>query len=153
MSTESNAGRPSKYKPEYTEELLEYFSDHPYSVKTKRVAVGDGEFATVDQEVPNDFPTLAGFAIKIGVHRDTLHEWSECGHYPEFSDAYKRVKDFQERYLLVNGLKGIINSAFGIFAMKNILKWRDKQPDEGPEVSNTQVMITIPSNGREAKEK
>ena len=121
MSTESNAGRPSKYKPEFPEMLLEYFGKAPYTKEGQDL-------------VANDFPSLAGFAIKLGVHRDTLHEWSTI--HPEFSDAYKRAKDFQENFVIVNGNKGLINPAFGIFTAKNVLGWRDKQKDESDVVVN-----------------
>ncbi len=119
-------GRPSDYKPEYAEALIEHFNKpiyHPESEKVK------------------DFPTLAGFAIKLGVHRDTLHEWASAVDekdnlkHPEFSDAYKRTKDFQEEYLLQTGLRGDIHPTVGIFTMKNVLGYRDKQKDEPPDVS------------------
>lgn len=52
--------RPTTYKPEYPEMLLEHMAD--------------------------GF-TLDAFAGRIRVHRDTLHEWSKV--HPEFSDAIK----------------------------------------------------------------
>lgn len=108
--------RPSGYRAEFCEKLIEYFSVTPYREESP------------GSLVPNDFPTFAGFAAKIGVHRETLLEWSKL--HPEFSDAYKRAKDFQENYLAVNGTKGLINAAFGIFTAKNVLGWRDKRDTE-----------------------
>ena len=35
-------------------------------------------------------PTLAEFAVNIGVHRDTLHQWAK--RLSGFSDAYQRAK-------------------------------------------------------------
>jgi hypothetical protein len=106
-------GRPTSYKPEYAVQLNEYFSSRIY-IRTE-----------TGKEIAEDFKSLAGFGLKIGVHRDTLHEWSRK--YPEFSDAYKRAKEWQEFYLITNGLKGIINCSFAIFTAKNVLNWRDKQ--------------------------
>lgn len=104
-------GRPTKYKKHFSKLLLQYFDVRPYfENKTGKL-------------VTADFPSIAGFAISIGVHRDTLHEWATK--YPEFSDAYKRAKDFQENYLVINGNKGLINSTFAIFTAKNVLNWRD----------------------------
>ena len=126
MSTESNAGRPSEFKSEYAQKLLDYFSRPPINPETNNV---------------NDFPSLAGFAISIGVHRDTLLEWSKKTdpEFAEFSGAYKRVIDFQENYLVTLGLQGKVNTAFGIFTAKNVLKWRDKQPDETDVVVNNNI--------------
>lgn len=137
MSEESKGGRPSKYKPEYAEQLIKYFEIEPYREVNKEVVTKSGDVVTISEDQANDFPSLAGFAIQIGVHRDTLHEWST--QHPEFSDAYKRAKDYQENFLVINGNRGLIPAAFGIFTAKNILKWRDKQPDEIDTVVNNNV--------------
>lgn len=113
-------GHPTLYKPEYCEQLIEYFSEPPYEVIR-------------NEERPSDFKSLAAFANRLGVHRDTLHEWSK--QHPEFSDAYKRAKQYQEEWLTVNGNKGLINPAFSIFTAKNVLQWRDKQPDENDNIN------------------
>lgn len=116
--------RPTLYNPKYCRMILAHFSVKPY----RRVK---------SRDVANDFPTLAGFAAKIGVHRETLLNWTE--EHPEFFDAYKRAKDFQENFLVVNGLKDLINPSFGIFTAKNVLGWRDKQPGEADVVVNNVV--------------
>jgi hypothetical protein len=126
------AGAPSKYKPEYCEELIEYFNVPPY--------IGDES---------SDFRSLSGFAIKIGVSRDTLLEWSKV--HPEFEEPYKRVKDFQENYILVNGNKGLINPQFGMFTAKNILGYRDKQPGESDVVVNNNNLTNMSDEEIEAK--
>lgn len=131
----ADRGRPTLFRSEFTDMMIDYFSVEPYVEKTKKV-VSYGNVIEVPFDHANDFPTLAGFAIKIGVHRDTLKEWSEVAEengdlkYPDFSDAYKRAKDYQERFLTVNGLKGLVSTNFGIFTAKNVLGWRDKQPGE-----------------------
>lgn len=114
-------GRPTDYNPKYCQMLLDYFNVKPYS----KNSLGKLE--------ASDFKSLAGFAISIGVHRETLLNWSK--QYPEFFDAYKRAKDFQENFLVVNGMKGLINPAFSIFTAKNVLNWRDKRDVEIPENS------------------
>lgn len=143
-------GRPSGYKPEYVKELIEYFSISPYRQVNKKITEklesGDSkvlEIAQFDESgrainETSDFPTFAGFAISIGVHRDTLVEWSK--NYAEFSDAYKKAKDYQENWLAVNGNRGLLPPAFAIFTAKNILGWRDKQPDEVDVVVNNHAL-------------
>lgn len=111
----AEVGRPTAYDPKYCDEIIEYFGVKPYeTINGKQVAA--------------DTPTLAGFACKIGVHRDTLHEWTQK--HPDFSDAVKRAKAFQESFLIVNGNKGLINPALTIFTLKNHQGYRDKQPGE-----------------------
>lgn len=113
------AGRPSQFNPKFCQAIIKYFSIKPY----RKVRSGK-----TTREVANDTPTFAGFAASIGVHRDTLHQW--CKDHDEFSDAYKRAKELQENFLVVNGNKSLINAAFAIFTAKNVLGWREKQPGE-----------------------
>lgn len=116
MGKKTKPGRPSEYDSKYCQEILKYFGVKPYETNER------------GREVAADLPTLAGFASKIGVHRDTLHQWTKD--HPEFSDAYKKAKDLQENFIVVNGNRGLINTAFAIFTAKNVLGWRDKQPGE-----------------------
>lgn len=117
-------GRPTDYRPEYAQILIDYFSVEPYREIMRQTITKSGDVIEVPVNEANDFPTLAGFAIKIGVCRDTLLEWSKV--HPEFSGAYKRCKDYQENFLAINGNKGLINQPFGIFTAKNVIGWRDK---------------------------
>lgn len=136
-------GRPTLYKDEYPELLIKHFDIPPYFKTTKQVFTKSG-VCEVEVLEPNDFPTLAGFAIKIGVCRDSLHEWAnkkdKDGNlkHPLFSDAYKKVSLYQENYLVTNGLRGIVNTAFAIFTAKNVLGWRDKKEIE---VNDTNVEV------------
>lgn len=120
-------GRPSDYKSEYCQRLIEFFDKPPYEEKTKTIATKSGP-VEINYEAPTDFPTISSFAISIGVSRDTLYEWTKK--HQEFSDTFKRAKDFQERYLTINGLKGLIQGNFGIFTAKNVIDWRDKSEIE-----------------------
>lgn len=121
-------GRPTDYRPEYCEQLIEYFSEPPYKMVTKQIVTKSGDVIEVTQPEASDFKSLAGFAISIGVHSETLLNWSK--EHPEFFDAYKRAKDFQQQFLAINGNKGLINPAFSIFTAKNVLNWRDKKEIE-----------------------
>lgn len=110
------AGQPTKYKPEYAGMLVEYFN-----VEANKVDA-EGNLKA------NPLPTLAGFACKIGVHRETLLNWAEV--HREFFDALKMAKDHQERILVENGLMGGYDKTFAIFTAKNLIDWRDKQEVE-----------------------
>lgn len=117
-------GRPTEYKPEYCQKLIEYFSVKPYELKKKQIVTKSGEVCEIEQEVANDMPTLAGFAIQVGVDRHTLAKWAKK--HTDFGAAYKMAKEFQENYLVKNGMKSLIHPVFSIFVAKNVIGWRDK---------------------------
>lgn len=122
------AGRPTKYDPKYAGMLMEYF-DVPAGYDAE-VENSKGVLQSVRHAA--DFPTFAGFANSIDVHRETLLNWADTDENgeplnPEFFDAYKKAKDHQERILIQNGLKGGYHPAFAIFTAKNVIGWRDKQ--------------------------
>ena len=125
-------GRPTLYRPEYVEQLIEFFDKEPFEHVPGFDKAGNEKM----EMVPAKFPTLARFATKIGVTRDTLYEWStaknddETLKYPEFSYAYKRAKDFQEAILVEGAMAGAFTPSFSIFTAKNVLGWKDKTEQE-----------------------
>jgi hypothetical protein len=129
-------GRPTKYKDEYCEKLIEYFDIEPYVKEKVLYYYKNGDSKEQIQEVPNDLPLLSKFAASINVSRDTLHEWAHGidrdGNlkHPEFSDAYKKAKELQRAVLITNGLRGNYQTAFAIFTAKNLTDMRDKQEIE-----------------------
>lgn len=125
MSRKSAAGRPTAYKPEYCRQIIEYFAVEPTITRKREVYDKKRqEVVEIEEEVPAELPTLAGFASKLGVHRDTLNQWSRD--HEEFSDAIKISKAHQERILAANGLKGMYQPVVSIFALKNLADWHDK---------------------------
>ena len=116
-------GRPTKYKQEYCEKLIQHMAEG-YSFES--------------------------FAGVVEVNVDTLHEWAKV--HEEFSDskkiAFAKCQMFWERIGITNILNiseslgpGMsssksLNASAWIFNMKNRFKWRDKQPDETEVVVN-----------------
>lgn len=126
-------GRPSKYDEKYVEELIKFFDVEPYY----ELPILDDKGNTVGiKHIPNKFPTLARFATKVGVTRETLWDWATSTNedgslkYPDFSNAYKRAKDFQEAILAEGTMAGAFQANFAIFTAKNVLGWRDKVEQE-----------------------
>lgn len=117
-------GRPTLYEPRYAAMLVEYFDVEPTRTAFKEM-VRDGKAVAVEVQVSCDLPTLAGFCCKIGVHRETLLNWSKT--HPDFFDALKMAKEHQERILVSNGIQGFYDKTFAIFTAKNLINWRDKQ--------------------------
>jgi hypothetical protein len=125
MGTKSPCGRPTKYKPEYCDEIVEYFNKEPYFEREIVKTDKKGNTYEAYEFVANDLPLFGKFASDIGVTHDTLLEWVKV--HPEFSLAYKKAKTLQEHMLAINGLKGLYSTPFAIFTAKNILGWRDQQ--------------------------
>jgi len=126
-------GRPTKYKPEFADKMVEFFSQPPI----REVTTVDAKGNETKQVLPGHFPTLARFATNIGVTKDTLHDWATAKHietgelkHPDFSSAYKKAKDLQEANLVEGTIAGAYNSTFAIFTAKNVLGWRDKVEQE-----------------------
>lgn len=145
-SSGNKGGRPSKFEPKYAEMLREHFDIE--SGQDVAAENSKGQMQSVRHAA--DFPTLAGFACKIGVHRETLLNWAGKGEdgkplHPEFFDAYKQAVDHQERILVQNGLKGGYHPAFAIFTAKNVIGWRDQQDH------NVNATLNVNLTGKDAQ--
>ena len=132
-------GRPTTYKPEYCQKIIEYFSVEPYYEKLKKVVTKQGDVIEIPTLEASDLPTFAGFACEVDACRDTINEWVK--EYPDFSAAHKKAKALQERFIAINGNKGLINTAFGIFTAKNVLRWTDRQ--EIDQTSKVEANIKV----------
>lgn len=116
------AGRPPDYRSEFCDQLIALFNKGPFML-------GDDGLPLLSKDgkpIPNTFPTLSRFAGTIGVTRQTLHDWSTSGKYPEFTYAYSIAKELQDATLTEGGLSGVYNASFAGLAAKNIIDWRDK---------------------------
>ena len=118
-------GQPTKYKPEYCQQLIDYFSIEPLEVIREQEIIGTEGGKYVSRRLPQRFPWFEGFARKIGVHRNTLKNW--CNEHPEFAEAYEIAKDLQREFLVDIGLSGATSASFAIFTMKNRRAWRDER--------------------------
>ena len=117
-------GQPTKYKPEYCQEIITFFDIEPYETTTEKFFYKNGDEKEKEVRVPAQLPFFSAFARKIGVCHDTLCEW--CKVHPDFSEAYKRAKELQKEMLINNGLMGLYNATAYIFTAKNIAGMRDK---------------------------
>ena len=138
-------GRPTKYRPELCQDLIEFFSRPLYIKKTIRKWV-DGEEQIIEQDVPNTSPYIIDWVMKHDLAHDTPVNWAKK--YPEFFDAYNRAKTLQERFFTELGIKGEHNGFMTFQTLKNISGWRDKQDIE----HSGGVSVTMPSmkvNGAE----
>jgi len=142
-----HVGRPSSYDKKYCDEIIDYFDIEPHFETPVVITYKDGTTKEEVKLMPSDLPTLAGFAVKIGVCRDTLNQWSKD--HEEFSDAIKRAKECQENILVTNGLQNLYAQPFAIMASKNILNWRDKKDiTTDDEKLNTGVVFLPEQNAK-----
>lgn len=139
-------GRPTDYRPEFVAELIAYFDIEVTKVVDVDVMDKDGKTRTEQKIVNNTFPTLTRFASKIGVTRQTLHDWATATDKdgallrPEFSYAYARAKDSQESLLIEGGMAGVYEARFATLAVKNLAGWQDKVETVG-EVTHTMAKV------------
>jgi hypothetical protein len=103
MSAKRKVGRPTTYKPEYCEMLVEHMKDGL---------------------------SFESFAAVVNVNRDTVHEWKRV--HPEFSESKNRGEAqsmiWWEKLgrAAAAGKVPNFNAAVFIFSMKNKFGWRDR---------------------------
>jgi hypothetical protein len=102
--------RPSKYNEKFISEADVYLAE----------CVD----ATVDGRLKVNIPTIEGFALHIGVNKDTLYGWSKDN--ATFSDALTKIKTEQQQRLLNNGLAGTYNSTIAKLVLSSNHNMREK---------------------------
>jgi hypothetical protein len=113
-----HSGRPTKYKPEYCQMLVEHMAKGL---------------------------SLEAFAGVVKVNQDTVHEWVKA--HPEFSEAKKDGLAASLLFWENIGIEGIwntrekmLNTGNYVFQMKNRFKWNDRIVVEGGEESKPLVL-------------
>ena len=138
-------GRPTKYKKKYCYEMIEYFDKQPQECIYKEEYFSDGQLKSkIPIITATEFPTFQGFANEIGINIDTLYEWKK--QYNEFSEAYTRAKQIQEKIWLVNGMNGLYNAQFAQFFGKNCLGYKDKQENINIETNYEEYLKKVEGN-------
>lgn len=122
-------GRPTKYRPEYCQGIVDYFQSYYKNLKNRSSL---------------ELPYFFEYAESIGVCDDTLTEWASV--HPEFSAAYKKAKEIVKECLIFGGTSGIFNATFTIFTAKNITDMRDKTEQEHTGSININVVNYTDSN-------
>ncbi|MCK5608275.1 hypothetical protein KAR91_40715 [Candidatus Pacearchaeota archaeon] len=118
-------GRPTKYNKKYCKQIEKFFNRNLVDeVKEDGISLQRKATEKVVDRIPCELPTFERFAFSIGVHRETLINWTEK--HPEFFDAYRKCKDLQKDILIQHGLSGNYNATFAIFTSKNITDMKDK---------------------------
>ena len=119
------SGRLTDYNPKYCKMLIEYFDINPYKRIKLKYYYKNGESKDIIKDIPVDLPTFEGFCSKIGICKQTLHNWKN--RYPLFLDAYERAKMLQKNILIQNGLANRYNCLFAKFVAINATDMVEKQ--------------------------
>jgi len=126
---EGKRGRPTGYKAEYCHDIVEFFNRPPFEIRMTKNDAGEEVPAIAPNGqpvmIPCELPTLAAFALKIGVHVNTLLNWQNT--HPDFLGAYKHAKEIQEHILIQNGLMRNYDSAFARFLATNITSMTEQK--------------------------
>jgi hypothetical protein len=161
------AGRKTKYKNKYADELVEYFMrflemrDDPQlddsAERHGMVTIEIGENGKAQKKNPpmSGYPSLIKFAIKIGVTPQTLNNWKDK--HEEFAEACEFADAIQDEILNERALTGEVD---GRVAMKirelKIAARRNAEADEAAGFASKfgiEIMRHITSgSGLEVKE-
>lgn len=95
------AGRPKELTPELLETAHTY-SEFPDGADIKTWEPGYKKHGQV-------IPTIEGFAIYVGIHRDTVYAWEKEN--DEFSDIVEGIRSLQAQMLINKGLSGAFNAS------------------------------------------
>jgi len=136
------AGRPTKYKKQYCEEIIRFF-DVPQTKIQKVTQITASGVTEFNKEVPENLPTIIGFARKIGVLSETLKEWADK--HEEFSVSYRKALELEKEFLIQNGLKGFYQPNIFQFIASNLTDMKNKETKEhtGADGGPVQTKITV----------
>lgn len=142
-NTYGEGAKKDKYKAEYTNQLIDYFSEPPTRVEYIERYDKAGNVTEREPVVLGaDYPTFEGFAIKIGVTARTLENWA--ARYPTtFGRAYERAKDVQKNMIIVNALGGRYNGNFAKFVASSQFDMAEKEKHEVSGAEGWNVVVKV----------
>jgi len=127
-------GRPSKYKPEFCQEMINFFNQEPYEdIKLPHYKNGKKTWEDI-KRMPSKLPTMVEFVkslnkngVSIGFR--TVYDWLDKKHssfHEDFSQTFIYIcKDLQKNFLNQNALQGLYNPLYSKFLAVNITDMRD----------------------------
>ncbi len=84
------AGRPTKYCQEIVDKARHYLENY--------------------KDYDDVVPQIAGLAVALGIHRDTIYEWAKDPQKEEFTDTLKKIEISQHKVLVNGGLSGVFTA-------------------------------------------
>lgn len=118
-------GRPTKYKPEFCEEIIKYFDQPLYIYEEEERMSASGAVKIVSVKRANDMPTFEGFAVDVcKCDPDKLSIWAKK--HEDFRGAMKKAKGLQKKFLFNHTINGNYNASFAKFFAINCLDMVDR---------------------------
>lgn len=116
-------GQPTKYKKQYCDLIIRYFTEAEPVVKIVDDPGGKGGTQTKYETLR--VPTIRGFAARIGVTHKTLYNWTE--QHVEFLHAFERACALQDAIVEELGLAGRLGKGLAELYFMNRLEYRDSR--------------------------
>ena len=149
-------GRPTLYKPQLCQDLIDYFSIPPYT--EKEIPHHDpktGNVVWTDyKRLPNNIPTLTAFCAKYQLGWTTVHEWinpEEPTYRPDFANAYTHARAMRADFLVNGGWNNVCQANTFKFIAVNLTDMRDKQEVE--HTAKDSIASLIQAASQEARRK
>lgn len=74
----------------------------------------------------DDFPTIEGLAMNLGVVSKTIYTWEK--EHEDFLHTTQALRDTQRDLLIKNSLNGKYSTSFAIFLLKSMHGFSDSKP-------------------------
>lgn len=137
-------GRPVKWKPEYNDLIIKWFTMDAFTLSETTTEGKNGSYRVETKLLANKFPTLERFAASIGVDDDTLAEWARYDNEdtaneslsdskyrcPGFHGAYTYARKMQKAIIIEGGMAGVYNPQFTIFVAQNVTDMKVKSEQQ-----------------------
>lgn len=128
-------GRPSKYRPEYCQQMLDYF-------KSARDIFKKASFGSKGEKEYLEFPTFQGFAaLELGVCTKTLQNW--CDEDEQFLRTYETCREIQQQILVKGGLTRAYDSNFAKFILNSVSDTFKDKPVELDATDEAKNLIRL----------
>lgn len=132
-------GRPSRYRPEYCEAVIKYFSVDSWEMYNTNKN-GNAQI------IPSGrMPTFERWAAELGVGARTLGDWIDT--YPEFAEAYSIAKDLQKAFLMELGAAGVGNQTIQLMLRTNhgMKEEKEESPADNLAAQLAELVGKMPS--------
>lgn len=157
----AKVGRPTKYKFEYCQELVNFFDVEPYedielphyTKDGKKDENGKRIISWIDfKRMPRKLPTLRDFAKSINVSIRVVYDWlNEKSNVfqPEFLHAFTQAKDIRKDFLIQNGLQGLYPPLSFKFVAINLTDMTDRQELTGKDGESFKLIVERPNGEKD----
>lgn len=149
-------GRPTLYKPELCQSLIDFFCVPPY--EEKKIDHFDpktGKVTWTDiKRLPNDIPTLTAFCTKYHLGWTTVHEWTDPNqpnYRLDFANAYIHARALRADFLCNGAWNNVCQANTFKFIAVNLTDMRDKTEVAHDIKNNIAAMIQLASQEEQRK--